>query len=248
MMILRASLCLWNGATQLWWEREERCVGVCVRTQCWPFSVCLVNWPEPIIFSFLFLFPFLWCATFPFHCSPIFSSLPFIHPAYNLLRHALLLLAGNLRLQQIVNPVDPLEILADVHWTHIREKEEEEKMVSASKSSTSRGNLPQAPHSPHLDHSSCSCLTLLLLRPSRAVTSAGAAVIERNFFQIALKLHLIKHFAFQVSVCLKLLLSQLRDSVTSDLFVCLFWLHSIFPPHTQFGSAGNQPSVTDMGC
>uniref|UniRef100_A0A803W4I1 F-actin monooxygenase n=1 Tax=Ficedula albicollis TaxID=59894 RepID=A0A803W4I1_FICAL len=52
--------------------------------------------------------------------------------------------AGNLRLQQIVNPVDPLEILADVHWTHIREKEEEEKMVSASKSSTSRGNLPQA--------------------------------------------------------------------------------------------------------
>ncbi|NWI51547.1 MICA3 monooxygenase, partial [Calyptomena viridis] len=46
--------------------------------------------------------------------------------------------AGNLRLQQIVNPVDPLEILADVHWTHIREKEEEEKMVSASKSSASR--------------------------------------------------------------------------------------------------------------
>ncbi|NXJ83147.1 MICA3 monooxygenase, partial [Trogon melanurus] len=46
--------------------------------------------------------------------------------------------AGNLRLQQIVNPVDPLEILADVHWTHIREKEEEEKMVSSSKSSTSR--------------------------------------------------------------------------------------------------------------
>ncbi|NXX84075.1 MICA3 monooxygenase, partial [Urocolius indicus] len=46
--------------------------------------------------------------------------------------------AGNLRLQQIINPVDPLEILADVHWTHIREKEEEEKMVPTSKSSTSR--------------------------------------------------------------------------------------------------------------
>ncbi|NXL28646.1 MICA3 monooxygenase, partial [Glaucidium brasilianum] len=46
--------------------------------------------------------------------------------------------AGNLRLQQIVNLVDPLEILADVHWTHIREKEEEEKMVPTSKSSTSR--------------------------------------------------------------------------------------------------------------
>ncbi|XP_050181208.1 F-actin-monooxygenase MICAL3 isoform X9 [Myiozetetes cayanensis] len=49
--------------------------------------------------------------------------------------------AGNLRLQQIVNPVDPLEILADVHWTHIREKEEEEKMVSASMSSTSRDDI-----------------------------------------------------------------------------------------------------------
>ncbi|XP_067392424.1 F-actin-monooxygenase MICAL3 isoform X9 [Emydura macquarii macquarii] len=48
--------------------------------------------------------------------------------------------AGNLKLQQIVNPVDPLEILADVHWTHIREKEEEEKMVPISKSSTSRAS------------------------------------------------------------------------------------------------------------
>lgn len=85
------------------------------------------------------------CATSPSRRPPIFSSLPFIHPACNLLRHALLPLAGNLRLQRIVNPVDPLEILADVHWTHIREKEEEEKMVSASKSSTSRGNLPPSP-------------------------------------------------------------------------------------------------------
>lgn len=93
-------------------------------------------------------------------------------------------------------------------------------MVSASKSSISRGNLPQAQYHQLLDHS-CSCLTLLLLRPSRAVASAGAAVIERNYFQIALKLHLVKRFAFQVSVCLKLLLSQLRGCVTSDLFVCL---------------------------
>ncbi|XP_010177783.1 PREDICTED: protein-methionine sulfoxide oxidase MICAL3-like, partial [Mesitornis unicolor] len=55
--------------------------------------------------------------------------------------------AGNLRLQQIVNPVDPLEILADVHWTHIREKEEEEKMVQTSKSSTSRASdLPSVRH------------------------------------------------------------------------------------------------------
>ncbi|XP_051465064.1 F-actin-monooxygenase MICAL3 isoform X3 [Apus apus] len=55
--------------------------------------------------------------------------------------------AGNLRLQQIVNPVDPLEILADVHWTHIREKEEEEKMVPTSESSTSRASdLPSVRH------------------------------------------------------------------------------------------------------
>uniref|UniRef100_A0A8B9S8A0 F-actin monooxygenase n=1 Tax=Apteryx owenii TaxID=8824 RepID=A0A8B9S8A0_APTOW len=74
--------------------------------------------------------------------------------------------AGNLKLQQIVNPVDPLEILADVHWTHIREKEEEEKMVPASKSSASRGNLPL--HCQFLDDD-CSCLTLLLLHPFRAV-------------------------------------------------------------------------------
>ncbi|XP_015272051.1 PREDICTED: protein-methionine sulfoxide oxidase MICAL3-like [Gekko japonicus] len=55
--------------------------------------------------------------------------------------------AGNLRLQQIVNPVDPLEILADVHWTHIRQKEEEEKVGPASKSSTSRASdLPSVRH------------------------------------------------------------------------------------------------------
>ncbi|KAM6321643.1 F-actin-monooxygenase MICAL3 isoform 2-T2 [Aegotheles albertisi] len=55
--------------------------------------------------------------------------------------------AGYLRLQQIVNPVDPLEILADVHWTHIREKAEEEKMVPTSKSSSSRASdLPSVRH------------------------------------------------------------------------------------------------------
>ncbi|XP_058440095.1 F-actin-monooxygenase MICAL3 isoform X13 [Marmota monax] len=46
--------------------------------------------------------------------------------------------AGNHRLQQILNPADPLAIQADVHWTHIREKEEEERMVPTSESSTSR--------------------------------------------------------------------------------------------------------------
>lgn len=41
---------------------------------------------------------------------------------------------------------DPLEIQADVHWTHIREREEEERMAPASESSASRGkrSRPQA--------------------------------------------------------------------------------------------------------
>ncbi|XP_030177159.1 F-actin-monooxygenase MICAL3 isoform X6 [Lynx canadensis] len=50
---------------------------------------------------------------------------------------------GSQRLQQIINPGDPLEIQADVHWTHIREKEEEERMVPTSESSTSR--VPDLP-------------------------------------------------------------------------------------------------------
>lgn len=90
--------------------------------------------------SFIFSFPtftFLWCVLLPF--------LPFLPSCSPLPLHqhdpplASCLLAGNLRLQQIVNPIDPLEILADVHWTHIRQKEEEEKVGPASKSSTSRG-------------------------------------------------------------------------------------------------------------
>ncbi|KAM5174304.1 F-actin-monooxygenase MICAL3 isoform 21-T21 [Callospermophilus lateralis] len=51
--------------------------------------------------------------------------------------------AGNHRLQQIINPADPLAIQADVHWTHIREKEEEERMVPTSESSTSRAPLDE---------------------------------------------------------------------------------------------------------
>ncbi|XP_054982724.1 F-actin-monooxygenase MICAL3 isoform X4 [Sorex araneus] len=45
--------------------------------------------------------------------------------------------AGSRGLQQITNASDPLEIQADVHWTHIREKEEE-RVVPTSESSTSR--------------------------------------------------------------------------------------------------------------
>ncbi|KAM7116653.1 F-actin-monooxygenase MICAL3 isoform 17-T18 [Molossus nigricans] len=42
------------------------------------------------------------------------------------------------RLQQVINAADPLEIQADVHWTHVREKEQEERAVPTSEPSTSR--------------------------------------------------------------------------------------------------------------
>lgn len=48
--------------------------------------------------------------------------------------------AGSQRLRQIINAADPLEIQADVHWTHVREKEEEERMAPASESCASGGN------------------------------------------------------------------------------------------------------------
>ncbi|KAK2121736.1 [F-actin]-monooxygenase mical3 [Saguinus oedipus] len=53
--------------------------------------------------------------------------------------------SGNQRLQQVMRAADPLEIQADVHWTHIREREEEERMAPASESSASRGNHTQPP-------------------------------------------------------------------------------------------------------
>ncbi|NP_001178014.2 F-actin-monooxygenase MICAL3 [Rattus norvegicus] len=51
--------------------------------------------------------------------------------------------AGNKRLQQIITAADPLAIQADVHWTHIREREEEERMLPPSESSTSRAPLDE---------------------------------------------------------------------------------------------------------
>ncbi|XP_054326551.2 F-actin-monooxygenase MICAL3 isoform X10 [Pongo pygmaeus] len=51
--------------------------------------------------------------------------------------------AGNQRFQQVMHAVDPLEIQADVHWTHIREREEEERMAPASESSASRAPLDE---------------------------------------------------------------------------------------------------------
>ncbi|XP_036036561.1 F-actin-monooxygenase MICAL3 [Onychomys torridus] len=51
--------------------------------------------------------------------------------------------AGNNRLQQIITAADPLAIQADVHWTHIREREAEERMLPTSESSTSRAPLDE---------------------------------------------------------------------------------------------------------
>ncbi|XP_051011236.1 F-actin-monooxygenase MICAL3 [Acomys russatus] len=51
--------------------------------------------------------------------------------------------AGSNRLQQIITTADPLAIQADVHWTHIREREAEERMLPTSESSTSRAPLDE---------------------------------------------------------------------------------------------------------
>ncbi|XP_031239121.1 F-actin-monooxygenase MICAL3 isoform X4 [Mastomys coucha] len=51
--------------------------------------------------------------------------------------------AGNKRLQQIITAADPLAIQADVHWTHIREREAEERILPPSESSTSRAPLDE---------------------------------------------------------------------------------------------------------
>ncbi|XP_062931700.1 F-actin-monooxygenase MICAL3 isoform X3 [Cynocephalus volans] len=51
--------------------------------------------------------------------------------------------AGSQRLEQVLNPAGPLEIQADVHWTHIRETEQQERMASTPESSASR--VPDLP-------------------------------------------------------------------------------------------------------
>ncbi|XP_021044442.1 F-actin-monooxygenase MICAL3 isoform X10 [Mus pahari] len=51
--------------------------------------------------------------------------------------------AGNKRLQQILTAADPLTIQADVHWTHIHEREAEERILPPSESSTSRAPLDE---------------------------------------------------------------------------------------------------------
>lgn len=98
-----------------------------------------------------FLFPFLWCFIPSFPWLFIFSFLlPIISPF--LISFEPGAVAGSQRLQQIINATNPLEIQADVHWTHVHEKEEEERTVPTSEPSTSRGNCfriqgPEAPRS-----------------------------------------------------------------------------------------------------
>ncbi|XP_078529749.1 F-actin-monooxygenase MICAL3 isoform X19 [Lissotriton helveticus] len=59
--------------------------------------------------------------------------------------------AGNLKLQQAIQPVDPLEIQADVHWTHIRVKKEEEE-ENDERVSTEGSSCSKAPDHPSLRH------------------------------------------------------------------------------------------------
>lgn len=81
-------------------------------------------------------------------CVVFRSFLPWLfHLLSSSLVSSTCILAGSRGLQQITNASDPLEIQADVHWTHIREKEEE-RVVPTSESSTSRGNCFKAQGTP----------------------------------------------------------------------------------------------------
>lgn len=55
--------------------------------------------------------------------------------------------AGNLKVQQAMSPVDPMEIKADVHWTHVHKVHQEQEGVNTEgeevgTSSPSKGNAP----------------------------------------------------------------------------------------------------------
>ncbi|XP_073477642.1 F-actin-monooxygenase MICAL3 isoform X5 [Aquarana catesbeiana] len=57
--------------------------------------------------------------------------------------------AGNLKLQQALSPVDPLEIKADVHWTHVHKVNEEQEGEEVGLSSPSKVlKLPSHQHDP----------------------------------------------------------------------------------------------------
>ncbi|XP_072256107.1 F-actin-monooxygenase MICAL3 isoform X16 [Pyxicephalus adspersus] len=57
--------------------------------------------------------------------------------------------AGNLKLQQTLSPVDPMEIKADVHWTHVHKVNEEQEGEEVGVSSPSKAlKLPSQRHDP----------------------------------------------------------------------------------------------------
>ncbi|MGH0148980.1 UNVERIFIED_CONTAM: hypothetical protein FKN15_041936 [Acipenser sinensis] len=55
-------------------------------------------------------------------------------------------LAGNLRIQQVLQPVDPLEIQADVHWTHICSEQEKEGAPTSQPSPSTAPDTPSVRH------------------------------------------------------------------------------------------------------
>ncbi|XP_058883534.1 protein-methionine sulfoxide oxidase mical3a-like isoform X18 [Acipenser ruthenus] len=54
--------------------------------------------------------------------------------------------AGNLRIQQVLQPVDPLEIQADVHWTHICSEQEKERAPTSQPSPSTAPDIPSVRH------------------------------------------------------------------------------------------------------
>ncbi|RXM35395.1 Protein-methionine sulfoxide oxidase MICAL3 [Acipenser ruthenus] len=54
--------------------------------------------------------------------------------------------AGNLRIQQVLQPVDPLEIQADVHWTHICSEQEKEGAPTSQPSPSTAPDTPSVRH------------------------------------------------------------------------------------------------------
>ncbi|KAM8974754.1 F-actin-monooxygenase MICAL3 isoform 1-T1 [Pelodytes ibericus] len=60
--------------------------------------------------------------------------------------------AGNLKLQQALSPVDPLEIKADVHWTHVHGVEEEQEDVKTEEGEFSVSSSPKALKLPSHHH------------------------------------------------------------------------------------------------
>ncbi|XP_063785375.1 F-actin-monooxygenase MICAL3 isoform X15 [Pseudophryne corroboree] len=60
--------------------------------------------------------------------------------------------AGNLKLQQTLSPLDPMEIKADVHWTHVHRVHEEQEGVFAEGEELGTSSPSKAPELPSRRH------------------------------------------------------------------------------------------------